>query len=145
MRQLTRITAFPLGQSTFDCECCGRLSRTVWGEVCDVRGNTVAYYCQWTVGGPEHDANVDLIMGPWDENSTSDDRVLVSLLFRRFDGVGSFMVIDAAPRHHKVARLCREGLARDEVIGTCLAQAAFTTVDAIWNEDGRVQDLIAAR
>ncbi len=145
MGGLSRIKAFPQGQSTYNCECCGRLSRTIWGEVRDASGDTVVYYCQWTVDGPDHDANVDLILGPWGKGAAPDDRVLVSLLFRRSEGNGSFMVIDAAPRHAKVAAICREGLARREVIGTCLAQAAFTTVDVIWYDGRRIADLQAAR
>ncbi|MBL8567912.1 MAG: hypothetical protein JNK84_02395 [Phreatobacter sp.] len=143
MRKLTRITAYPQGQSTYDCECCGRLSRTIWGEVHDVAGDAVVYYCQWTVEGPEHDANVDLILGPWGDGTTPDDRALISMAFRRSEG--SFMVIDVASRHAKVAGACRKGLARDDVIGTCLAQAAFTTVDVIWHDDWRIADLLAAR
>ena len=145
METLSRITAFPMGESTYDCECCGRLSRTIWGEVRDAAGDAALYFCQWTVDGPEHDANVDLIIGQTGEGTSPEDRALVSMLFRRTEGNGSFMVIDAENRHQKVADLCGFGLRRDEVIGTWIAQSAFTLVDVVWFDDKRIGDLLACR
>jgi hypothetical protein len=145
VQTLSRVTAFPQGASTYDCACCGRTSRSIWGEVCDVQCEIVVYYCHWTVGDPEHEAYVDLILGPWGEGVTPEDRVLVSLQFRRSKINGGFMVIDAQPRQAKLADICGEGIPREEVMGTCLAQAAFMTVDVIWIDDPRIADLMAAR
>lgn len=138
-----RIHAVARGESTFDCPCCGKLSRTIWGEVHDRRGDVVPYYCQWTVGGPDHDANIDLIFGAWGDGTTPDDRTLVSLLFRRSETIG-FMVIDAEPRLEKASGIASAGLARNEVIGTCIAKSAFLVVDVIWADDPRIADLVAA-
>lgn len=143
MAQPDRIHAVTCGELTFDCPCCGKLSRTIFGEVHDPVGSIVVYLCQWTVDGPDHDANVDLLIGPWGDGTTADDRALVSLLYRRSET--SFMVIDAEPRLEKVPGLAAVGLARSEVIGTWIAQSAFIVVDVIWHDDPRVADLLAAR
>lgn len=145
MPELTRATAFPDSESHYECECCGRMSRTIWGTVRDPFGEVVVYSCQWTIGGPEHPANVDLIMGPWDDESTPEDRVLISLLFRRREASGDFMVIDAEERQTNMAGVSGEGLTRREVMGTEFAQMAFNVVDAIWMDDPRIADLQACR
>jgi hypothetical protein len=144
MTQPDRIHAVPSGESTFDCPCCGKLSRTIWGEVHDRAGSIVPYYCQWTVDRPDHDANIDLVIGAWGEGTTADDRAMVCLLFRRSEPAG-FMVIDSEPRLEKVSGLAATGLARDEVIGTWIAKSAFLVVDVIWSDDPRIADLLAAR
>ena len=106
-------------------------------------GDAVAYICQWTVDGPDHAANIDLVMGAWGNGTTADERALVSLLYRRSES--SFMVIDAAPRLEKVSGLASAALARNEVIGTWIAQSAFLVVDVVWDDDPRIADLLAAR
>ena len=143
MTEPARVHAIADGELTFDCPCCGRLSRTIFGEVRDPAGDAVAYICQWTVDGPDHDANIDLVMGAWGNGTTADERALVSLLYRRSES--SFMVIDAAPRLEKVSGLASAALALNEVIGTWIAQSAFLVVDVVWDDDPRIADLLAAR
>lgn len=143
MTRPDRIHAVTAGESTFDCPCCGKLSRAIWGEVHDRAGGVVPYYCQWTVDRPDHDANIDLLFGDWSDGTTADDRALVCLLFRRSED--SFMVIDAEPRLDKARDRVGAGLARDEVLGTWIAQSAFLVVDVVWADDPRVADLLAAR
>jgi hypothetical protein len=100
------------------------------------------YFCQWRVDGPEHDANVDLVIGPFGEATLAEQRVLVALLFRRAGPKSGFMVIDAAGRHSRVEALCGAALARDEVVGTSRAASVFESVDAIWDQDVRIERLI---
>lgn len=143
MTEQARVHAITDGELTFNCPCCGKLSRTIFGEVRDAVGDAVAYICQWTVDGPDHDANIDLVMGAWGDGTTADDRAVVSMLYRRSES--SFMVVDAEPRLEKISGLASAGLARDEVIGTWIAQSAFLVVDVVWADDPRIADLLAAR
>lgn len=98
------------------------------------------YYVQWTVDSPSHDPNFDLVIGPWGEEAETDQRVLVSLLFRP-GPLGGFMVINGAGRPPDIRSLCRRALTRAEVIGTWLAEEAFQMVDAIWLQDPRIEEI----
>lgn len=139
------IHATARGQSMFDCPCCGRLSRTIWGEIEHDKGGAVAiYYCRWTVGDPRHDAGIDLVMGDWGDGTTPEDRFLLSMLFRRSEAA-SFMVVDAAPGLEKFKSLAARAASRDQVIGYPVARYAFMIVDAIYDDDPRIADLLAAR
>jgi len=144
MAETRPIHATARGQSTFDCPCCGRLSRTIWGEIHHDNGGAVAiYYCRWTVGDLGHDAGIDLVMGEWGDGTAPEDRFLLSMLFRR--EANSFMVVDAAPRLEKLRTLAALAVSRDQVIGYPVASYAFMIVDVIWADDPRVADLLAAR
>jgi hypothetical protein len=57
---------------------------------------------QWTLGAPEHDVNIDLIIGAWGEGTGPQDRVLVSVLYRPSPSGGSFMVVDAESRFPRI-------------------------------------------
>jgi hypothetical protein len=57
------------------CECCGNVSRAVWGFVRRHREPFAAYFAHWTLDHvPEHGANFDLILGNWGEGTSAQDR-----------------------------------------------------------------------
>lgn len=130
------------GESGGKCDCCGNESRSVWGFVHEADGPTVAaYFMHWTDGHlNEPGANLDLVLGPWGEGTTSDDRYCVALVHREQDDAPSVMVVDAADRPIGDGTLAATTLARSDVIGTPLAPMVFSIVDAIYEQDGRFFD-----
>ncbi len=144
MKTSADIRVIPMSESSYPCDCCGRLSRTIWGELQQADGPAGFYFCQWTVDGPEHDANVDIIAFLSDADAAAGRRALVSLLFRRAGAQSAFMVIDAEHRHGRLEALCETALARDQVIGTSRAAHVFALVDAIWMQDARIGRLLAS-
>jgi len=93
----------------------------------------------WTVGHlNEPGANLDLVIGRWGDDTTGDDRASVALIHRELpDGSPSLMVIDAADRPIGHESLTKAALAREDVIGTPLAERVFALVDAIYEQDAR--------
>lgn len=127
------------------CACCGDNSRTVWGLVHRGKAGEAAYFVQWTLGQiGRHGAHFDLVLGPWGEGTTRDDRYAVSLEFRRTENGPAFMVIDADTRDIAKGDLAHHGLTRQEVVGTAVAKQAFEIVDAIWLQDERLAEIRAA-
>jgi hypothetical protein len=128
-----------MGESSGHCDCCGNESRCVWGMVHQGDAALAAYWMNWTVDHlSESGANLDLILGRWGDDTSADDRVLVSLLHRQqSDGSPALMVIDAADRPAARGELARAALARADVIETPLAAQLFAIVDAIYEQDGR--------
>jgi hypothetical protein len=132
------------GSSDFGpCDCCGNMSRTVWGYVHRGAATEAAYFVQWTMGAVDlHGANFDLIIGQWGEESASSDRQAVSLAFRRLESGPSFMVIDAGDRPVASSDIVGTCLRRDDVVGTPAAKQAFEIVDAIWLQDRRIAEIV---
>jgi len=128
------------------CDCCGGGSRTVWGYLHRDTGETeAAYFVQWTLGNvEEHGANFDLIIGEWGERTTKSDRRAVALALRWIEREPQFMFIDAATRPLAHSDLVGGTLAREEVMGTPIAQQAFDIIDAIWLYDPRIKEIVGA-
>jgi hypothetical protein len=98
-----------------------------------------AYIVHWTVGHfPELNANVDLIIGNWADNTTAADRVAVSLEMAVMDDRPTYMVIDAGSRPVAHSSLVGNALNRPDVLGTPLAADVFALIDAISEQDGRL-------
>jgi hypothetical protein len=133
----------PAGEKEFGpCNCCGGMSRSVWGYVYRSRVVEAAYFVQWTVGHvAEHGAHVDLIIGLWGEGSNRQDRVAVSMEFRRTKEGPQLMVIDSSLRPVATSELVGRLLARSDVIGTSLAQQAYDIVDCLWLNDRRIEEI----
>jgi hypothetical protein len=115
--------------------------RTVWGNVHERGGGTVAsYFVRWTVERPiaEHPANFDVVMGSWGDGTSPDDRCAISMLCSENEDGRSVMVIDAADAARDLSDLAASALKRDEVIGTPLAEQLFAIVDAIFLQDDRL-------
>lgn len=137
------LVATPWNESLGTCACCGQVSKTIWGDLSTDEVALAAYFIQWTVGLPEHDVNVDLIVGAWGEGTNHQDRVLVSVLYRPSSDGGSFMVIDGDDRFAGKRELCGRAMRRAEVVGTPFAQEVFSLLDGIWLTDPRITEVKA--
>jgi hypothetical protein len=128
-----------MGETGGHCDCCGNESRRVWGMIHDGDATLAAYWMNWTVGHlTDTGANLDLILGKWGEETSPDDRVVVSMVHREQpDGTPALMVIDASDRPSAKGELAHTALDRAEVIGTPLAAQVFALVDAIYEQDDR--------
>jgi hypothetical protein len=143
MTATPQIVATPWSESFGTCECCGRTSKKIWGDL-SANDNTLAvYFVQWTSSAPEHNPNIDLVIGSWRDDAQPQNRALVSLLFRPSANGGSFMVIDGQDRLASMQDLCSRAMRRVEVVGTPLAQEVFAPVDAIWLTDARIAEVQA--
>jgi len=134
----------PTGTNDYGpCECCGNMSRCVWGFIHAPHGPLASYFVHWTPGRvADHGANFDLILGQWGERATAQDRCLVSLAYRLFEHGPEFMVIDGQDRPSARSELVGRVLRRTEVVGRPIAQQAFAAVDAILAQDTRVVELL---
>ena len=104
-----------------------------------------AYFVHWTSGQVlEHGAHFDLIVGKWGALASRTDRSALSLEFRVTENGPAFMVINASDRPVATHELVGNALRRDDVIGTPVAQLAFAIVDAIWLQDTRISEIVAA-
>jgi hypothetical protein len=137
--QQPRFTVEKMGESGGHCDCCGNESRRVWGMVHDGPATIAAYWMQWTVGHlSDFGANLDLVIGKWGDETSADDRVAVALIHREMeDGSPSLMVVNAGDRPAGNGTLARTALAREDVIGTPMAENVFALVDAIYLQDLR--------
>jgi len=135
------LKATPLKETSATCECCGKVSKTICGDVSIPEKTLAIYYVQWTVGSAEHYPNVDLILGPWDADADPSERVLISLVYDPGPDGGGFTIIDSEKRPANSPQLCGRAVKREEVIGTPFAQEAFQLVDAIWLHDPRIDEV----
>ena len=135
------LKATPLKETSAICECCGKVSKTICGEVSIPEKTLAIYYVQWTVGSVEHFPNIDLIMGPWGDDADPRERVLISLAYDPGPDGGGYMIVDSDARPANSRELCGRALKREEVIGTPFAQEAFQLVDAIWRDDPRMDEV----
>ena len=135
------LTVTPWKESSGACDCCGKTSKTIWGEVFTPEEKLAVYYAQWTVGSAEYFPNIDLVLGRWGQEADPKQRILVSLTHRPGRDGGGFMVIDSEERPANDPELCGRTLERAEVIGTFLAEEVFQLVDIIWLQDSRIEDV----
>jgi hypothetical protein len=137
-----RLTIYPDNQKTFGpCECCREMTSRVWGYVNRLDEGVAAYYVEWTPGHDGKQANFDLIVGKWGDQTDASDRQAVALEFRELETGPAFMVIDAKTRPFSTNSLVSEALDRNSVIGTPLAELIFAICDLIYLEDSRVSEL----
>ena len=134
----------PTGSNDYGpCECCGNMSRCVWGFAHAPNRTLAAYFVHWTLTRvADHGANFDLIIGKWGERATAADRAVVSLAYRLDETGPSFMVIDATDRPAASGGLANRILLRADVVGKPTARDAFAVVDAILARDDRVAELM---
>ena len=135
--------ATPWKESFGTCACCGRSSKTIWGDLSVNETTLAVYFVQWTVGAPGHDANIDLVIGKWGEGTQPNSRILVSLLYRPSKENGSFMVIDSEQRLAGKSQICGRAMRRAEVVGTPFAPEVFALLDGLWLSDPRIAEVKA--
>jgi hypothetical protein len=128
-------------ESAGHCDCCGKQSKTVWGDLADSSGTRAIYFVQWTVNEPGHMPNFDIVLGPWGDGTAPSDRVLVSLLYQPRPGGGSFMVASGKGRRADDRGLCGRALERADVIETPLANEVFSLVNALWLTEPRIEEI----
>lgn len=130
-------------ESTGNCDCCGKQSKTIWGDLTDSYGAKAVYFVQWTVDEPGHMPNFDMVIGPWGDGTSPADRVLVSLLYQPRPGGGAFMLANGKGRRADDRSLCDRALERADVIGTPLANQVFSLVDSLWLTEPRIEGVRA--
>jgi hypothetical protein len=123
------------------CNCCGKMTRRVWGYVTQDEGTIAAYFVEWTPGHEEQAANFDLIVGKWGPEAGPADRKAVALDFRQLETGPAFRVINAADRPVGKNSLVGEALSREQVIGESVAQTVFAICDTVFLDDPRVLPL----
>ena len=101
--QVADLVVDPDGESSGHCECCGHVTRRIWGYIAKDDICVALYYVRWTVDHLEHDPLFELVLGPWGEGTEAVDRYCVAMLYRL--SVRSFMVIDAHEMKSEKARL----------------------------------------
>jgi hypothetical protein len=133
---------FPHNQGTFGpCDCCGEMTSRVWGYVHEGDSALAAYYVEWTPGHDGKQANFDLIVGRWGDNTDASDRQAIAVEFRKLDTGPAFRVIDAKDRNASNSTLVSKALDRSSVIGTPVATQVFAICDLIYLEDPRISEL----
>jgi len=137
-----RLEIFPDDQTTFGpCDCCGEMTSRVWGYVHQMNEALATYYVEWTPGHQGEQANFDLIVGIWGEDTNASNRQAIAIEFRKLDTGPAFRVIDAKYRKVSKSTLVAKALDRDSVIGTPLAAQVFAICDLIYLEDPRISEL----
>jgi len=132
----------PLGaDETGRCECCGRVSRKVWGLVRRDGAAYATYFVHWTVGHVfENRAYLDVILGKWGEGTTASNRYAVHLEYRILDNGPSMMIRDSDPKYVS-STLAVHHLKRGDIIGDPLADMVFAVCDAALEQDHRLAPL----
>lgn len=143
MADTPHIAATPWNESGGVCDCCGRTSKTIWGDLATTESALAVYYVSWTVAAPEHEPKIDLIVGAWGDGADPESRILVSLLFRPAADGGSFMVVDADDRLTSYRTLCGRAMRRAEIVGRPLGEEIFALVNALWAGDPRISEVLA--
>jgi hypothetical protein len=139
MSNKTTLTIETSGEKSFGpCECCGEMTKRVWGFVYDAGAALAAYFVEWTPGHEASSANFDLILGEWGDGRDNSARKAVSLEFRKLESGPAFMVIDATMRPTSSSTLISEALNRDAVVGTVIASEAYRVCDAVYLEEPRL-------
>jgi hypothetical protein len=127
------------------CECCGQMSRTVWGYLSVDAVSRAVYYVQWTLGQvKKHGANIDLVLGDWGDGSTPAERVALSLVYRVGPHGPEFGSIDPDARPHANAGLADKRIPGRHVIGNPVSADAYAFLHAIFGQDPRVSELVQA-
>jgi len=139
MSKENALTIETSGEKSFGpCDCCGEMTKRVWGFVYEADAALAAYFVEWT---PEHDASsatFDLILGAWGDGIDNFARKAVSLEFRKLESGPAFMVIDATMRPTANSTLVSEALNRDTVVGIAIASEAYRVCDAVYLEEPRL-------
>ena len=130
---------------TGPCNCCGKMSRTVWGFLYVDETPRAVYYVQWTLGEvPRHGANIDLVMGDWSEGATPEKRVGVSLVYRVGPHGPEFASIDPGDRPHMASGLAAHAIPGRHVLGNPVGADAYAFMHAVLGQDQRTAEIVQA-
>ncbi|HTK85178.1 MAG TPA: hypothetical protein VL625_08840 [Patescibacteria group bacterium] len=123
------------------CPCCGNMTERIWGYAERDGIAVAAYFVEWTPGHDEQEANFDLVLGKWGENTSASDRQAVAIAFRHLKSGPSFMVINAKERQISTNALVGEALSREQVINNPISEIVFAVCDSIFLQDQRIAHL----
>ena len=127
------------------CQCCGDLSRRIWGYARRKQIPFASYFVHWTLGRlPDHGANFDLIVGQWGEGTGAPDRCAVSLSYQFTTNGPGFIVIDSESRPIATSTLVGRALSPAEVVGQPIANDVFALCDAILDQDDRLAEFFGS-
>lgn len=125
--------------TTGHCDCCGTESRIARGFVYSNDDAYAVYFVHWTKGHvAEKGALWNIVMGPWGEDATAEQRFVARLRYRAGEG-GGFMVEDA--QAGELTTLASNLLKRDDIIGRPLAKQIFDICDAVYLHDEAIKEL----
>ena len=135
------LKATPWKENVTECACCGKRSRTFWGDLSDANGPRAVYYVHHTmkVLDDAHAPLIDIVVGPWGESAKAQDRILATIACH--PGGAGVMVVDAAGRPLDTRDVCGRALARQESVGTPFANELFAYVDTIMLQDTRMHEV----
>lgn len=137
-----RLEIFPSDHKEFGpCECCGNMTHRVWGWIYADESARAAYYVEWTPHSPVIEANFDLIIGRWGDDTPANDRVSIALEFRKLETGPAFRVIDARNRTYAKSELVGRALDREAVLQSESRDEVFACCDVIYAEDPRLEVL----
>lgn len=130
---------------TGPCDCCGQMSRTVWGYLSVDSVARAVYYVNWTLGEvKKHGAIIDLVLGEWGDDSTPAKRVAVSIVYRVGPNGAEFFSIDPDNRPHANAGLADHWIPGRHVFGNPVAADSYAFMHAILGQDPRLAELVQA-
>ena len=128
----------PTDESVGYCACCGNTTRRIWGWLQQHDENAALYYVTWTIGRMTDGARVQMIIGPWGDQTSANDRNAIFIDYFADEPPGTFTIIDA---DESLTDVAKHSLRRVDVIGTPLAQLCFDLLDSIWLQDTRMQEV----
>jgi hypothetical protein len=141
-----RLEIFPSDHREFGpCECCGNMTHRVWGWIYSGESARAAYFVEWTPHTPVIEANFDLIIGRWGDDTSANDQVSVALEFRKLATGPAYRVIDAVNRSYAKNDLVGRALAREDVLQSSSRNEVFACCEVIYEEDPRLAVLRDAR
>ncbi|MGE0786361.1 MAG: hypothetical protein AB7S26_11780 [Sandaracinaceae bacterium] len=141
---MQNIRVEPTKQNDVDCGDHG-VSRTVWGYLYVEEVARAVYYVQWTLERErENGANVDLVMGSWGDESTPEQRVAVSLVYRVGPDGPELKSIDPDGRPHATNGLAAHLIPARHVLGNPVGADAYAFLHAVFGQDPRVAALVQA-
>lgn len=141
---LPTFVAVPWSDSAKICTCCDGEAHVILGGIFAHSEIRAVYLVSWTRGRPQHVPHIDLILGPWGQDSQAAARVLVTLAYDPKLQGGRFVQIDSEKRLANNPIYCGRALAAGEAIPAPFADDLPQFVDAIWESEPFVNETLPA-
>ena len=117
------------------CECCGGKTTSLTRFVHKGGDAHAIYYAQFSDNHPERSVLATVSLGPWGEDSTSEQRIAFALELRASESRYEVMVIDADHSPWREAKIIGRTLNRAEALEHPLLAEVFHITDHIVLED----------
>jgi len=132
-------------QSGGHCECCGKETVRVNGNVIDGETFVALYTVVWTKGVRSHGAEFSFIFGAWGEGTTLKDRSVVLLDFNcsEENGFGFRIADDVLQRRGNLEEFASNFLDRGALIGSAFTPFLFAVADAVYMKEMRLDEIRA--